>query len=288
MSESLKSPFVANLENQWDKGNFVCVGLDPDLTTIPRSARKRFIFPTRRTIFNFNKEIIDATADLACAYKPNSAFYEGYGEQGMQALRKTVAYIKDKYPDVPVILDAKRGDVGNTNNGYVRSAFDDLGADAVTVNPYLGKEAMQPFLDRKDKGIIVLAKNSNEGSGEFQDLQVGEGEMPLYQVVARNVAESWNENGNCAVVVGATYPRELAQVREIVGDMPILIPGIGAQGGDLGAAVKMGKDSRGQGMLLSASRGIIYASDRPDFAIAARVKMARLVGEINNYRSVKV
>ncbi len=289
-----KSEFVAKLENRWSQGSFVCVGLDSDYSQIPQALKDRTPTTslaanlqdthTEKVIFRFNQAIVDATADLVCAYKPNAAFYEAQGDQGLRALARTIRHIKDNYPDVPVILDAKRADIGNTNNGYVEAAFDQLGVDAITVHPYLGREAMKPFLDRKDKGIIVLARTSNPGAGEFQDLRVGEAQEPLYQTIARNVAESWNQNGNCAVVVGATYPRELAEVRAIVGDMPILLPGIGAQGGEVESTVTAGKDSRGWGMIVNSSRGVIFASKGADFPQAARTAAQQLREEINRYR----
>lgn len=232
--------FLNKLKTKWNEGKFVCVGLD-------------------KGVFEFDKTIIDQTADLVCAYKPNAAFYKEAD------LQKTVSYIKTAHPDIPIILDAKRGDIGNSNEAYVKAIFDDLGMDALTVHPYLGKESLQPFLDRADKGIIVLVKTSNPGGGEFQDLKVypdngGVDGKPLYQIVAEHIRD-WNTKGNLAVVVGATYPKELAEVRRIVGDMPILIPGVGTQGGDLQATIKAGKDSRDQGMIISSSRGIIFASN---------------------------
>ena len=280
--ESPKSEFVAKLERRWQQGNFVCVGLDSEYSQIPQIVRNQGSI--EQAMFKFNREIVDATHDLVCAYKPNSAFYEAQGDQGLRALARTIAHIKDQYPDIPVILDAKRADIGNTNLGYVKAAFDELGADAITVHPYLGKEALKPFLDRADKGIIVLARTSNPGAGEFQDLTVGEKQEPLYQVVARRVAESWNDNGNCALVVGATYPKELAEVRGIVGNMPILLPGIGEQGGEVEATVTAGKYSRGWGMIINSSRGIIFASKGEDFADAARKATESLREEINRYR----
>lgn len=285
--ESPKSEFVAKLERLWSMGNFVCVGLDSDFSKIPQSLKDSVpSSPTyiEEVMVRFNQAIVDATHDLVCAYKPNSAFYEAQGDQGMRALARTVKYIKEHYPDVPVILDAKRADIGNTNDGYVQAAFDTLGADAITVNPYLGKEALKPFLDRKDKGIIVLARTSNPGAGELQDLPVGASQEPLYKVIARNVSEFWNKNGNCALVVGATCPRELAEVRGIVGDLPILIPGIGAQGGEVEATVNAGEDSRTGGMIINSSRGIIFASKGADFAEAARKSTEQLRAEINKYR----
>lgn len=259
------------LETQWEQGKFLCVGLDSDLEKIPESARAG---GTQETIVNFNRAIIDATKDLVGAYKPNTAFYESHGDEGWNALRATIQYIRDQAPEVPVILDAKRADIGNTNEGYAASAFDHLHADAITVQPYPGKEALQPFLNRKEKGVIVWCRTSNEGGKEFQDLMI-EGK-PLYQVVAEHVAHRWNENGNCGLVVGATYPEELKEVRAIAGDMPILIPGVGVQGGDLGKTVAAGKDTRGRGMIISVSRALIFASDGEDFAKAARAKAQEL------------
>ncbi len=278
------SEFIAKLENRWQQqDSCVCVGLDSDFAQIPVALKSKNA-TIEDTITRFNQEIIAATHDLVCAYKPNSAFYEAQGEQGLRALTKTVRYIKQNHPDIPVILDAKRADIGSTNTGYVQAAFDQLGVDAITVHPYLGQEALQPFLDRQDKGFIVLVKTSNPGAGEFQDLLVGPAGEPLYQVVARQVAQSWNTHHNCAIVVGATYPKELAAVRQVVGDMPILIPGIGAQGGEVAATVKAGKDSRGQGMIINSSRGIIFASEGEDFAQAARQATAQLKTAINKYR----
>ncbi len=269
--------FREMLERRWELGNFLCVGLDSELSRIPESARKGTI---RETLFNFNRSIIDATHGLICAFKPNSAFYEAYGEDGWGALRETISYIQEAAPEVPVILDAKRGDVGGTNNGYAKTVFDLLMADAVTVSPYLGKEALAPFLARKDKGVIVLSKTSNPGAGEFQDLIVGD--TPLYLAVAKHVAQGWNKNGNCGLVVGATYPDDLKKVRAIAGDMPILIPGIGEQGGNLAKTVAAGRDSRGRGMIISASRAVIFASGGKDYAEAAMKKAAELNGAIRD------
>jgi len=235
---AINQTFLDKLKRKWEENKFVCVGLD-------------------QGEFEFNKNIIDQTADLVCAYKPQSAFYETEGTTGVEALKKTIQYIREKDPGIPIILDAKRGDIGNTNKAYVKTIFDDLGVDAVTVHPYLGKESLEPFLNRADKGIIVLVKTSNPGAGEFQDLETGG--KPLYQIVAKHVANDWNKNNNCAVVVGATYPEELKKVREIVGDMPILVPGVGAQGGDLEATIKNGLNSKKQGLIISSSRGIIFA-----------------------------
>lgn len=274
------STFITKLEQCWQRGNFVCVGLDPEYSRLPEAVKASQ--SVTDALFVFAHDIIDATHDLVCAYKPNIAFYEALGTDGLHALTRTVRYIKERYPHIPIILDAKRADIGNTNLGYVTSAFDLLEVDAITVHPYLGKEALLPFLARKEKGIIVLAKTSNPGSDEFQNLPVGEAGEPLYQVVARSVAQRWNTNENCGLVVGATYPSELKLVREIVGDMPLLIPGIGAQGGNVAATVKAGQDSRGWGMIINSSRGILYASKGDDFAQAARKAALVLSVEIKH------
>src|SRR5256714_12448408 len=280
--ETSTPTFVSQLEQCWNQDNFVCVGLDSDYNHIPESVKS--VDSVEEALFVFNRDIIDATYDLVCAYKPNAAFYEMQGDAGLRALIRTVRYIKETSPQIPIILDAKRADIGSTNLGYVKAAFDIIGVDAITVHPYLGKEALAPFLARREKGIIVLVKTSNPGSAEFQNLPVGDSQEPLYQVVARHVAHTWNANGNCALVVGATYPADLKKVRVIIGDMPILIPGIGVQGGEIAATVAAGKDSRGWGMIINSSRGIIFASREDDFAQAARRATEELRVEINRYR----
>lgn len=266
------------LEAQWSQKKFLCIGLDSDFEKIPASLRERGAY---EGILAFNRAIIDTTKGVACAYKPNSAFYEAHGDVGLAALRATILYINEQAPSVPVILDAKRADIGNTNEGYAASAFDHLHADAITVHPYLGAEALAPFLERKEKGVIVLCRTSNEGAGEFQDLPV-DGE-PLYMRVAQQVKDTWNTLGNCSLVVGATYPEELAKVRALVADMPILIPGIGAQGGDIEKTVAAGKDARGAGMIIAASRAIIFASQGEDFAQAAGTKAQELHDTITKF-----
>lgn len=266
-------------------GKYVCVGLDPDLSKLPNAITDPY---NGGAVLTFLTEIIDRTIEFAAAYKPQSAYYEALGDDGPEVLREVIAYIRDRDPNVPIILDYKRGDIGNTNKPYVEYAFDYLGVDAVTVHPYLGQEAMQPFLDRTDKTIIVLCRTSNSGAGEFQDvmcsayfdpttgkvystpaqamredgirIELQLTEMPLYQFVALRVARSWNKTGNCAIVVGATYPAELGAVRKVVGDdVMILIPGIGAQGGDLAASISNGHDSSGFGIILNNSSGINFA-----------------------------
>ncbi len=262
------------LASRWESGNFLCVGLDPDFDKIPDAARQR---GTRETLVAFNRAIVDATKDLVCAFKPNPAFFEVHGDEGWNALRETIQYINDVAPEVPVILDGKRADIGNTNEAYARSAFDHLHADAVTVNPYPGREALQPFLDRKDKGIFVWCKASNGGSAEFQDLEVN-GEK-LYLTVARHVVNDWNANENCGLVVGATYPEELAAARALARELPILVPAIGAQGGDLEKTIQAAKTTHG-GMIISASRTILFASSGDDYAEAARAKAQELSDSI--------
>lgn len=281
MNKHITSLFVKKLEKLWAKDKFVCIGLDPTPEKLPTTITKKY-----RTIdeqyFQFNKAIIDSTHDLVCAYKPQVAHYEEAGELGWRALTKTRNYLLEHFPQIPVILDAKRADIGSTNDSYVKAIFDNMKFDAVTVHPYLGREALQPFLKRKEKGIIVLVRTSNPGAGEFQDIINKKGE-PLYLTVAKKVAREWNVNGNCALVVGATYPEELAQIRKAVGDIPILIPGIGAQGGDVEETVKAGRDSKNQGIIIHSSRSIIFASSGSDFADIARQKTIELNNEILKY-----
>jgi orotidine-5'-phosphate decarboxylase len=263
------------VENKSREGKFLCVGLDPDVSKIPAHVLAGSL---EDGIVAFHRRIVDATRDIAGAYKPNAAFYEAHGEAGWRALKSTISLIIELAPDVPIILDAKRADIGNTNNGYVISAFDDLKADAITVHPYLGSEALEPFLARKEKGIIVLCRTSNKGAAEFQDLTV-EG-VPLYQRVAGQVVSTWNGGGNCGLVVGATYPQELSIVRSLAPELPILIPGVGAQGGDLEASVRAGRDARNGGFWIAASRAILYESAGVDFVEAARTKAHEYDGAI--------
>jgi len=263
-----------------ENNSLLCIGLDSDINKIPFHIKG-----TDNPQYNFNKAIIEATHDLVCAYKPNSAFYEAQGEEGIRQLKQTVYFVKENYPKIPVILDAKRADIGNTNEGYVKFAFDHLGADAITLHPYLGKDALKPFLERRDKGLFILCRTSNSGAGEFQDLEIDG--KPLYQVIAAKVAKDWNYNGNCGLVVGATYPKELDIVRHIVGNIPILIPGIGAQGGDLEKTVQAGVDKTGLNALINSSRGIIFASTGVNFAEKAREEALKLKNLINKQRRSK-
>jgi orotidine-5'-phosphate decarboxylase len=280
------SSFLDKVRSRWHDGRtLLCVGLDLELERLPTARETNGV---EEAFYRFNAAIVDATADLVCAYKPNAAFYERHGAAGWNALARTIAYVHANHPDVPVLLDAKRGDIGPTARAYADAIFDGLNADAVTLHPYLGGDALQPFLRRADRGCFILAHTSNPGAVEFQDLTVrgADGaEEPLYLAVARTVARQWNVNGNCALVVGATYPEQLRAVREAVGDLPLLIPGIGAQGGDLAAVVGAGQDSQGAGLLISASRSITYASGGADFAEAARHTAQRLRDEIEALRN---
>lgn len=265
--------FQQKLDAAVEKNNtLLCVGLDPDFEKMPARFQK-----TIHPQFTFNKWIIDQTHDFACCFKPNSAFYEARGAEGIAELKATCDYIREKRPHIPIILDFKRGDIDNTNKGYIQFAFDYVGADAITVQPYLGREAMQPFLDQKDKGIIILCKTSNPGSDEFQGMQDLTSKKPLYVHLAEQVVTTWNKNNNCLLVLGATYAQELERVREIVGDMTLLIPGIGSQGGDVEKIVKAGLNSKKRGMILNASRSIIF-SENP------RSEAEKLRAEINIYR----
>lgn len=259
--------FAQKLDNIIDKNNsLLCVGLDSNFDKIPAEFKSQ-----DHPQFLFNKYIIDQTHELVCAYKPNSAFYESRGAQGVVELKMTCDYIREHHPEIVIILDAKRGDIGSTNDAYADYIFNYLRADAITIQPYLGKEANESFLNMRDKGVIILCRTSNPGSGEFQDLN------ELYKTVARNIVTNWNTNGNCMLVVGATYPEELAEIRAIAGDMTFLVPGIGAQGGDIEKTVKAGLNSHGKGIMINSSRGIIFAEN-------PQKEAEKLKDEINQYR----
>lgn len=230
--------------------SLLCVGLDPDIAKFPAELQGR-----PDAIFVFCKAIIDATADTACAFKPQIAYFAALAAEDQ--LQAVCDYLRTAYPHIPIVLDAKRGDIGATAEQYAREAFDRYGAHAVTVNPYMGFDSVEPYLKWQDRGVIVLCRTSNPGGSDLQFLQVDG--QPLYQHVARLVAERWNRNGQCALVVGATFPQEIAQVRAIVGDMPLLVPGIGAQGGDIEATVQAGQTADGAGMMINSSRAILYA-----------------------------
>ena len=253
-------------------GSLLCVGLDPQPARTPSDQ-----------LLEFNTCVVEATADLACAYKPQSAFYEALGMPGWQALADTIAMIRRAAPHALVLLDAKRGDIGHSCAAYAQAAFDVLGADALTANPYLGGDAVAPFLRRPDRGAFLLCRTSNPGGADLQSVPTANGE-PLYLTVAERIRE-WSDahHGNAGLVVGATWPDELAQVRERCPELPILLPGIGAQGGDLEASVAAGVDDSGHGLLVSASRSVIYAGD-PE---AIRAEALRLARAINHARDVR-
>lgn len=268
--------FMHALETARDRNqSLVCVGLDPEPERFPASLRA-----DPDAIFAFCRHIVDATADLVCAFKPQIAHFSARGAE--TALERLIAHIHAAHPTIPVILDAKRGDIGSTAAYYAAEAFDRYRADAVTLNPYLGRDSAQPFLDRADKGVILLCRTSNPGATDIQDLQVDG--QPLYQHVASLIARDWNGNRNCLLVTGATWPEEIGEIRQRVGAMPLLVPGIGAQGGDVAAVIQHGQDSRGNGLLISSSRAILYASGDSDYASAARMATLELRDEINRHR----
>ncbi|GLQ50235.1 orotidine-5'-phosphate decarboxylase [Dyella flava] len=268
--------FMQALQQAWTRNNsLVCVGLDPEPSKFPAHLQGR-----ADAVFEFCRDIVDATADLVCSYKPQIAHFAAL--RADDALERLIAHIHAKHPGIPVILDAKRGDIGSTAQHYVSEAFDRYAADAVTLNPYLGRDSVQPFLDRADKGVILLCHTSNPGAADLQDLDVGG--KPLYQHVAQIIARDWNTHGNCALVTGATWPEQLAEVRTLVGDVPLLVPGIGAQGGDVEAVVRNGCTADGTGLMISSSRAILYAGKGEDFARAARSAALELRDSINQYR----
>ena len=270
------SGFTEQLERIWDANDsLVCVGLDPEIERFPPQ-----IADQPSPIFQFNKAIIDATADLVCAYKPQFAHYAAY--EAEDQLERTIDYVHRTYPGILVILDSKRGDVGNTAERYAIEAFERYHADAVTVSPYLGGDSLEPFLKYEEKGVIILCRTSNPGAGDLQDLEMGG--RRLFHIVADLAARRWNTRGNCSLVVGATYPRELAEVREIVGNMPLLVPGVGAQGGDVAQAVQNGQTAAGTGLIISSSRAILYASSGENFASAAREATEKLRDQMNASR----
>ena len=299
--QEIPKTFTEKLERLQERGNFVCVGLDSDWSKIPGEFKE---LGREEGTFQFNRAIIDSTADLVCAYKPNIAFYEDSAE-GERALERTVEYIRGKYPFVPVIGDAKRGDIGNTNEGYIRALFERYNFDAVTIYPNMGAEALKPFLDREDKGIIVVCRTSNRGAEEFQDWPVpvsavasnktemlelfeitGKTEIPYYLAMAHRIARHWNGKGNVGLVVGATYPGELEEVRKVAPDMQILLPGIGAQGAEVQSTVVAGMDERTGRIIVNSARGIIFAEREEGETVgqAARREAQKLREAINFYR----
>lgn len=279
-TEPMRS-FMDRLRDRWAHADtLVCVGLDPEPAKFPA----KFAHDPD-AIFHFCRDIVDATAPYVCAFKPQIAHFAAAHAE--EALRMLILHIGFRYPDIPVILDSKRGDIGSTAQHYAAEAFDRYGADAVTVNPYLGRDSVQPFLDRADKGVVILCRTSNPGAGDLQDMVLydksGSG-RPLYQHVAEKIARDWNENDNCALVVGATWPEQLREVRAIVGDVPFLVPGVGAQGGDVAAVVTNARTRDGAGLVVSSSRAILYASSGDDYAEAAANAARALRDEINRHR----
>ena len=259
--------FNQQLQSAWaSQGSMLCIGFDPDPKRLPSSFQGK-----SEGIFEFCREIADATADMVCAFKPQFAYFAS--QRAEAQLEKLIGHLKDKYPHIPVILDSKRGDIGSTADHYALEAFERYGADAVTVNPYMGFDTIEPYLKFAGKGVIVLCRTSNPGGSDLQFLNVAPNNEPLYLHVAKLAAQEWNRSGQISLVVGATFPEEIAKVRAIVGEMPLLIPGIGAQGGDIDATVKAGRilGAPGTGMIINSSRAILYASSGGDFAEAARV-----------------
>lgn len=272
--------FIQTLRQRWsDVDSLVCVGLDPEPAKFPA----QFV-DDPDAVFRFCRDIVDATAAYVCAFKPQIAHFAALGAE--DALARVIAHIHARHPGIPVILDAKRGDIGSTAQQYAGEAFERYRADAVTANPYLGRDSLQPFLDRADRGVVILCRTSNPGASDLQDLPVAaEGrERPLYQHVAEKVARDWNGHGNCALVVGATWPEQLREVRAIVGEMPLLVPGVGAQGGDVAAVVGNAKTGDGTGLIVSSSRAVLYASPAADFSEAAAAAARTLRDQINRYR----
>jgi orotidine-5'-phosphate decarboxylase len=268
--------FIAKLKRRWTTTNsLLCVGLDPDIARLPKCLQGK-----PNAIFEFNKAIIAATHDLVCAYKPQIAYFAAQSAEDQ--LLMTMNYLREQHADIPVILDSKRGDIGSTADQYAIEAFTRFHADAVTVNPYMGNDAITPFTRYTDKGVVILCRTSNPGAADLQDMPVN-GES-LYVHVARKVANEWNANGNCMLVVGATWPQQMKQIRAVAGDMPFLVPGVGAQGGDVKALVNAGKAADGTGLVINSSRAVLYASSGDDFAAAARQVAMASRNEINVYR----
>lgn len=268
--------FIKKLEDCWQSNDsLLCVGLDPNWGKIPAHLKEK-----PEPIFEFCKAIIDATHDLVCAYKPQIAYFAGLAAEDQ--LLKVLNYLRETYPHIPIILDSKRGDIGSTASMYAKEAFERFHADAVTVNPYMGHDSAQPFLDYADKGTILLCRTSNPGAKDIQDLEVDG--QPIYEKVATMISQDWNSNNNCCIVVGATWPTQMKKLREICGEMPFLVPGVGAQGGDVHALVNAGQTRNGKGLIINSSRAVLYASNGTDFAQAARRIAIETRNEINSAR----
>jgi orotidine-5'-phosphate decarboxylase len=271
--------FFEKLDTSVQKNNsLLCVGLDTDIHKIP----KFLVEESEDHVFEFNKAIIDATHDLVCAYKPNSAYYEADGIEGLASLEKTIEYIHSIYPEIPVILDAKRADIGSTSEHYAMAAFDYFKADGLTLHPYMGEDSLEFFLKRPDKGCIILCRTSNPSASDFQDLLI-EGK-PLYIRVGEKVMEWDKKYHNCLMVVGATWPKQMEEIRALAPEMNFLVPGIGSQGGDLEGIMKTGLRPDKAGLIINSGRSIIYASSDEDFAEKAHLEAQKLRDEINKYR----
>ncbi|ACK53594.1 MAG TPA: orotidine-5'-phosphate decarboxylase [Thauera aminoaromatica] len=272
--------FMTALRAAWQqRDSLLCVGLDPDPARFPAHLQGR-----SDAILRFCTQIVDATADLVCCFKPQIAYFAAHrAEDQLEAL---VEHIHARHPGTPVVLDAKRGDIGSTAEQYAIEAFERFKADAITVNPYMGRDSVDPYLAYPDKGVILLCRTSNPGGSDLQFLEVdtSKGRMKLYEHVARTVAEDWNASGNCALVVGATFPAEIARVRALVGELPLLVPGIGAQGGDIAATLAAGRTENGTGLMINSSRAVLYAGKGEDFAEAARRVAEETRDAINAYR----
>ena len=270
--------FIEKLKNRWTQSNsLLCVGLDPDFDRFPLSIKEK-----KNPYFEFCTAIVDATAEFACAFKPQIAYFASCGAEG--ELKDIIDYIHEKHPDIPVVLDSKRGDIGSTAKHYAKEAFVRYGADAVTLSPYMGFDSVQPYLEYEDRGAILLCRTSNPGGNDIQMLQVNG--KPIYQRVAELASGPWNLNGQLGLVVGATYPNEIAAVRTIVGDLPLLVPGVGAQGGDINACVTAGVTKDMTGMMINSSRAILYASKAEDFKEAAARVAQETRDKINAARNL--
>lgn len=297
--------FRQQLQRGWDQGKFVCVGLDADIDKLPfhiKESSRRYVFPRVYQQTEFLERIVDATGDIACAFKPNIAFFED-SPDGEGSLEGIIRHIRKNFPNMPIIGDVKRADIGNTNKGYARAAYDRYGFDAITTNPYFGGDTFGPFQTHEGKGLIVLCKTSNNGSAELQDMSIDildaehdklittdefedldtllEGRNPrVYEMVAFMAARRWNKDGNMGLVVGATHPEAFAPVRRLAPDLPFLIPGIGTQGGDLEKTLQYAPDANKQGIIINSSSEILFASSGEDYAEAAREATVKLDTQI--------
>jgi len=282
----MQKTFIDQLNTAWHSQNsLLCVGLDPDLDKLPAPLKALSVHDA---FYEFGKAIIDATAPHVCSFKPQIAYFAAHAAEDV--LQELIRYSHEQHPHIPVILDAKRGDIGSTATQYAKEAFERYRADAVTVNPYMGRDSVEPYLAYSDKGVIILCRTSNSGGSDVQflNVQLGSETRPLYQHIAHLVAHEWNTSGQCALVVGATFPDEIRKVRDIIGDMPLLIPGIGAQGGDLKATLNAGLTQNNSGVIINSSRAIIYANDGEDYQAAMQRAAAQAQADINQYRTTNL